>query len=1295
MKRATYSNFIMAKSRYILFILFSVFLSENLISQTVTATPANASICFGASATFNATYTGPVATSTTNYTISTIPYAPDPLTAGTSVSLTDDSQTGMLPIGFTFCYFGNSYTQFIIGSNNWIGFSAGQTSTWVTAPIPSNTGNAPMNTIMGAWQDINPGVGGTVRYAVYGTAPNRRLSVSWNNVPMFSCTGQLYSSQIIIYETTNIIETHILNKSLCSTWNSGNAVHGLHNATGTVAVVVPGRNNTQWTTSNEGRRFTPSGPATNTINWYVMPSNTLVGTGNSITVTPPACQVNTYYYAQAGTSGTCVTALARDTVLVTQTNCSPCTLTAGSNGPICVGSTLNLTASNVTGATYSWTGPNGFTSTLQNPSIPSTTSAAGGTYTVIATQAASCSSCTTTVNVVINTIPTAPAPSSNTPVCSGNTLNLTAPLIAGATYNWTGPGGFTSTLQNPSITSVTTAASGTYSLTVTVNGCTSPAGTTNVVINNTPAPPVPSSNSPICAGSNLILTANNIAGATYAWTGPGGFTSAVRNPPPFAATTANSGTYSLTVTVGGCTSTPATINVVVNAVPVAPTSSDVTICSGTSATLTATAPGPVYEWYDAATGGTLLGTGASYNTPVLTTTTTYYVQAVNGTCIGPRTAVTVTVQPSITVTTSPSTSICEGSSTTLNVTNPTGAGYNFSWDEPTSIGFSTLQSPSVSPTTTTTYTVTVTDAIGCSGTASVTITVSPAMTLTLAATDVTCAGLCNGAVTSTFSGGIAPYTYLWSNGNTTPNLSAVCANTYTLVITDAIGCTISQVATVQAPAALTATNGQTNVTCNGLCDGTAFVTPNGGTMPYTYLWNNGQTGANAINLCAGVNSCTITDANGCTVTSSVTITQPAALNVNPVTGATICTGQSTTLNATTTGGTAPITINWMSPATTGTSNTVTPTTTTTYTITATDANGCTSNTQNTTVIVRPPLGVTASANVSICIGASTTLTASGSGGNGSYTYTWTPGGMTGASVNVSPTSTTTYTVTITDGCTVLPATANVTVTVLPKPTVNFVSNINSGCTPLCVNFTDNSTAAGTITTWNWSFGNGGASTQNPTNCFDNQGQYSVSLTVTDNNGCTNTATINNMINAIAVPTAAFVANPQPASITDPNITFSDLSSYATSWNWNFGDAAFGSSTNTSTLQSPQHMYSLDGTYCVTLVVSNQNTCFDSITTCIDIQPDYTLYIPNAFTPDGNSLNSTFAPKGSNVAEFQMYIFNRWGNLIYQTSDIYKGWDGSYKNNGTPAEQGVYVYRIITKDKVGQVREYVGHVTLVK
>jgi len=1269
------------------------------VAQTVDASPEVSTICFGATATLTATYAGPVVTSTTNYAISTVPYAPDPFT-GTAVSLTDDTQTGLLPIGFNFCYFGQTYTQFIIGSNNWVGFLAGQTSTWVTTPIPTNAGTAPMGTIMGTWQDINPGVGGTVTYAVYGTAPNRRLVVSWSNVPMFSCTGQLYTSQIKIFETTNIIETHILNKSLCTTWNSGNAVHGLHDPTGTIAIVVPGRNNAQFTASNEGRRFTPSGPATSTVNWYVLPGNTLVGTGTSVTVTPPSCQPSTSYYAQVSSAGTCVTGFGTDTVIVTQNNCTPCSATATNNGPICAGSTVNLTAATVAGGTYSWAGPNGFTSTLQNPTIPSATVAATGTYTLTVNQAASCASCTATTAVVVNPIPTVGTVTNNGPICSGSTLNLTAPLITGATYSWTGPGGFTSTLQNPSIAPVTTAATGTYAVTVTVNGCTSPAATTAVIINNTPNPPTPLINgsatpAAICAGGTITLTANNIAGATYSWTGPNGYTAGVRNPPAITnATALASGTYSLTVTVGGCTSNPASVSIVVNSVPVAPVCPNVSICFGTSATLTASGSGPAYEWYDAATGGTLLASTVAYSTPVLNTTTTYYVQSVNGTCIGPRTAVTVTVTPSIAVDAGLNDSICSGSSFTFNLISPLGAGYNYSWSEAGNTGFSALANPTVTPAATTTYSVTVSDAIGCSGIDSVQITVSAPLTITLTGTDATCAGACNGSATCGFTGGIAPFTFLWSNGSTTQNISGLCAGTYTLTIVDAVGCSAQQSVTITEPAAMVAANTSTNATCNALCNGTASVTITGGSTPFAYSWSNGQTTANLTNLCAGTYTCTITDANGCSVTSVVTITQPAAILVDAIPPVTICVGGSTTLTAVTMGGTTPYTFNW-TPAFSGQANNVSPTTTTSYSVVATDANGCTSNQQVTTVTVNPPLAVTTSTNVNVCAGTSTTITAAATGGDGTYTFTWMPGSLTGSSISVTPSTTTTYSLTVTDGCTILPATASVTVTVNQLPVVSFSSNTTSGCATLCVNFTDNTVASSAIASWNWSFGNGGSSVQNPNNCFETQGAYDISLLVTDANGCVGSGTQNDMINVIAVPQASFVFGPQPASIAAPNISFTSTSTNATSWSWNFDDNLYNPSTNGSTAPSPDHIYSEVGTYCVTLLVSNQNTCFDTISDCLDIAPDYTFYIPNAFTPNNSGLNDVFAPKGENITEFSMRIFDRWGSQIFASTDVNQGWDGKVQGKSEIAPNDVYVYIIDTKDVIGEQRQYIGHVTIIK
>lgn len=1124
-------HFTMPYSKKLASILLFIILKSTIVfSQIVDASPEIQTICSGGSATLTAVVTpgGPGSLPTTSYAISSVPYAPDPYTSGTAVTLTDDSQTGLLPIGFTFCFYGNSYTQFIIGSNNWIGFQAGETSTWVTAPIPNTSSLiAPRNTIMGAWQDINPGIGGTVKYALYGVAPFRRLSVSWRNVPTFSC-GALYTSQISIYETTNIIETHFANKPICSTWNNGRAVHGLHNATGTLATVVPGRNNTTWTTTNETRRFTPNGIATYTINWYVLPSNTLVGTGSPITVTPPAGQPSTSYYAS------------------------------------------------ITGT----------------------------------------------------------------------------------------------------------------------SGCGSPLSSTDtvVVLQTTPAPPV------------------------------------VAN---------------------------------------------ITVCNGTTATLTASGSGPVYEWYNTP-GGTLLGTGASYTTPALTTTTTYYVQTNAGGCIGAQTAVTVTVAPTIIVNAGVDDSICSGGNYTLGVT-PSGAGYTYSWSAPGAPGFSTSVTPVVSPAATTTYSVIVSDALGCTGTNIVTITVGTPLILTATGTPANCSGACDGAGNVTASGSFGGYLYNWTTGATSSSVSSLCASTYTVTVTDLFGCNAQDTIQVLEPSPIalsissinsncnqpdgsatvvpsggtggytylwsngqttatainlipgsycvtvtdingcfdsvcvnvintpgvTATITNTPVSCNGLCDGTATITASSGVLPYTYLWNNGQSTPIASGLCPGVYTCTITDANGCTNTASATITQPTIIIIDVIPPVTICVGQSTTLNASANGG-HPLggyTFNWTAPAFTGPSHTVTPVTTTTYTVTATDTAGCVSaSPQTVTVIVNAPLSAVASPNVSICPGGSTTLTSVATGGDGTYVYSWMPGSGAASSFNVSPASTTNYTITITDGCTTTPATATVTVTVLPLPVISFSPNITSGCFPTCITFTDATTVSGgAVASWSWDLGDGTTSTlQNPaTHCSYAAGTYDITLTATTTGGCSSTSTINNMITIYPQPVAQFIFGPQPTNTEAPIINFTDLSVDATNWSWNFGDATNLSQPNNSNQMNPSHMYADSGQYCVTLTVQSLGGCPDTTTNCLRIEPEYTCYIPNAFTPNGDDMNNVFAPKGQNIVEFTMRIFDRWGNMIFKSNSINDGWNGIVQNKSIVVQEDVYVYNIEIKDNLGLKHRYIGHVTVVK
>jgi gliding motility-associated-like protein len=1273
-------------------------LAGSSYGQIVDASPEIQTICSGSSATLSAVLlpSGTSSLPTTSYAISSIGYAPNSYTAGTVVPSSDDTQHGPFPIGFNFEFFGTCYSQFYIGSNGWVAFSP-QPTTYASASIPSTSATVPKNCVMGPWQDWLPGAS-NIRYQTLGTAPNRKLVVSWSSCPMFSCTSNLGTFQIVLYESTNVIENFLQSKPNCTAWSGGTAVQGLHNAAGTMAFTVAGRNSTQWTATNEGWRYTPNGTFTPTISWYVLPSNTLVGTGSPITVTPPAGAPSTSYYAKVTGGSGCGSAASTDTVVVLQTIVPA--LTAGNNGPVCAGSTLNLTCTpTVAGATYSWTGPGGYTSALQNPTRPSATIFMSGTYTVTI-NVAGCPGIPVTTNVTVNPIPAAPTAAATTPICSGSTLNLST-TSAGPSWSWTGPGGFTSTLQNPSIASATPAASGTYSVTVTsAGGCTSMPGTVNVTVNPTPAAPTAPGQS-ICFGMSATLTASG-SGATYEWyDAPGGTllaTGATYTTPPVTATT----NYYVQTNAAGCIGPLTTVTVNVAPSLTANAGPDDSICFGTSYTLGATPTGAGYTYSWSAPGATAFSGSASPSvSPASTTTYTVTVTDAFG-CTGTD-MVTITVGTPLVVNMSSVPVSCFGACNgTANAALSGSFGsYTPDWAPGSPAGDFT---PSVSGLCAGTYTVMVTDMMGCTGTGTVTITEPTALVLGSSFTTSHC-GMPDGTATVNASGSSGSYSYLWADGQTTATAVNLTPGSYCVTVTDVInGCTASVCVTVPNAAGVSSSVTSTPVTCNSLCDGTATVTGSSGVLPYSYLWSpGGQTTPGITGLCPGTYTCTITDASGCTATSTATITQPSAILIDAIPPVTICQGQSTTLNASATGGHpfGGYTFNWNAPAFTGPSNTVSPMATTTYTVTALDTAGCASQSPvMVTVTVNPALSVATSPNVSICPGGSTTLTAMASGGDGTYNYSWMPGAGTASTFSVTPSGTTTYTVTLTDGCTTAPATATVTVTILPLPVIAFTPVSATGCEPLCVTFADASTVAGgSVSAWSWDMGDGTTSNaQNPSHCFNTIGgmtQYDVTLTATSNSGCTSTMTFNNMITVYPVPLAAFTWNPDPASMANPQIDFTDLSINAGFWSWDFADSANVSQPNTSNQQNPSHLYGEPGTYVVTLTVTSLGGCSDTATGFVTINPDYTLYIPNAFTPDGDGLNDIFAPKGDNLAEFRMRIFDRWGNQVFVSKSLNDGWNGKANGGGEVAQQDVYVYNIEVKEKSGGWHRYIGHVTIVK
>ena len=233
-----------------------------------------------------------IANKTDVYTFDPVPYAPE-LPGGTFINLADDAVSGAQPIGFPFKFFDVEYTQFYIGSNGWISFSPGQPSTYTSDEIPSTADDVPKNCIMGPWQDWHPGIGPNIgqyiSYRTEGVAPCRRLIVTYNNIPFFSCTTTFGTFQIILYESTNLIENHITAKPSCLTWAGGTATQGVHNLQGTVAYTAPGRNSSQWEAFNEGTAFVAIGePTIEQVNYSVtwFHENEEVGVGDNLSHTP-------------------------------------------------------------------------------------------------------------------------------------------------------------------------------------------------------------------------------------------------------------------------------------------------------------------------------------------------------------------------------------------------------------------------------------------------------------------------------------------------------------------------------------------------------------------------------------------------------------------------------------------------------------------------------------------------------------------------------------------------------------------------------------------------------------------------------------------------------------------------------------------------------------------------------------------------------------------------------------------------------------------------------------------------
>ncbi len=996
-------------------LLLVVTLQQTLLSQscpTVNAqagTGASTTICSGQCASLTATVV-PI-NATTTYSVGSITYSPYAYTGGTAViGNVDDVWSSPVNIGFNFCYFGSTFNQLLLGSNGEITFdllsAVSSESFLVTQTLP-NTVDHPVNTICGAYRDIDPSDVSlspqpSVNYYVSGAAPCRVFVANWADVPLYGCQTPTSTFQIVLHESTNIIEVFIQNSSACSSWQNGRGIIGIQDGTGTTAVAPASRNTlAAWTATDEGWQFMPTGAPNYTVSWAG--SDGFTATGLTATPCPTATTNYTATMNVADCGGGTSSYTSAVQVSVTPT---PTLMASASPTAICRSSSTTLTASGAT--SYTWSPGGATTASISvTPTVNTTYTVRGSNGSCVTTQ---------TVFVKVNLSTTITVTSNPTIVCSSGSVTLTG--TGSSTYTWN-PGGLTG---NTVVVTPTTTTQYTVVATNSL-GCNT-IRTLNVTVSSSPTITATASSTTACAGSTVSLSAGG--GTSYTWT-PGSLVGATVVVTPTANTT-----YTVRGrNAAGCTSTNTIAIMTTPGITVTASASPTIICRGASSTLTASGA-TSYTWNP----GALTGSTAVVSP---TTTTVYSVTGSDLGCTNTRTVSVNVSVPTITATKIPTTAVCAGNSATLSATG----AVTFTWNPGASVGFSVA----ITPSATTIYTVTGTNTLGCVGTRTISAVVAPNPTITASASPTS---ICAGTPATLTAGGAITFT--WTPGSLTGSTVVVTpttSTTYTVRGRSSQGCISNNTLSLNVTPAVTVTPvASPSVICSG---NSSTLSATGAT---SYTWNPGALTGSSVTVNPTVTTTySVTGVNGlgCTNTRTISVAT-STISINASSNPTIlCSSSTATLTAT-----GASTYTWNPGTLTGASVTVTPASTTIYTVTGTNSVGCTATqTLSLGVGATPTIGVSASSTV--CEGTTSTLTATGG-----TSYTWNPGALTGSSVSVSPSTTTIYTVTGANasGCS---SSNTVEITVNPTPIIT----ASSDPVILCGGQTATLSASGANTyTWN-------------------------------------------------------------------------------------------------------------------------------------------------------------------------------------------------------------------------------------
>lgn len=904
---------------------------------------------------------------------------------------------------------------------------------------------------------------------------------------------------------------------------------------------------------------------------------------------------------------------------------------------ICSGQSTTLVASG--GSTYSWSG--GIIASSDSITV---SPLASTTYYLNSSNA--CGSDYDTIIVQVDSPVNIVASSSNDSICSGQISNLMA--SGSSTYQWSG--GASSALSNITVNPLTTS---TYYVSGDSNACGMDSDTLTIFVENLPIINVSGTLS-ICSGQSTTLTASG--GINYNWSGG----SITANTDTIVVNPLISTSY-FASSANICGNDTDTVNVQVETpIDVIVSVSQDSICEGQTVNLGAVGSS-TYQW----SGDTISSLSNISVNPLLTTI--YYISGDSNACGMDIDTVPIFVENIPNINISGVSLICSGQSTILTASG--GGGYIWSGAISATTPFIT-----VNPLVSSTYYVT-SSSLNCgSDTDTIIVDVDTLVNINVFSSNDT---ICSGQTVNLSATGSSIYQWMGGSSATSDSISVSPTITTNYFVSGSVNSCGSDTDTLIIVVMDSPILNITGIT--GLCTGqSTTIVASGAT---TYQWSGGSI-ATSPSIFVSPTVFTeyfVTGYNGaCYSVDSVTITVDTIPVINVLGNNTICENDRLILSVY-----GADSYSWSGGITSSASSiTVVPLVNTIYTVVGING-GCVSPVTSFSVTVNPKPIASINGPTLICTGVTVNYLSSVTNGSAPYNYLWSTNDSVSI-ISLAPVNTNTVlNVIVTDaqGCA---DTSDLMVQIVPNP-ITSISSGFSGCVPLNVNFNVSSDAVSYL----WDFGDGNTSSlQYPSNVYNIDGSYNITLVTTNSNGCSDTLIANSYINAYSSPLAG-ISSSGNVSSENPVLMLSDSSQLGSDCVLYFGDGSFMNGCNWGTTT---HEYESEGDYTVIQIVTNSNGCSDTAEIVVNVNFESTFFAPNAFTPNGNGNNDMFSIYAIGLTNFNLIIFDRWGEKVFESNDIAKGWDGMYKGNLVP--QGVYVWKADYTLKKGGKRQSIGHVTVV-